>query len=273
MNYYKHNIGDYRRDTNHLSLAEHGLYRQLLDTYYLDEKPLNSDLDKLMRSQCVRNADDMQMLKNILSDFFVLQDDGYHHYRCDKELEEIYAKSEKARISAKARWRNSDSVAASNIPSNTGKSCERIENECERIQNACDSQCEGNATYNPLPKTKNKTSCDSSEPPAKAPDKELIELYNQTLGSQLPKAQMLTAKRKAAIKQRWTQTLGSKTPAGKDRYVDLQTGLVWWERFFEKVKRNPHWMGENDRGWKADFDWIINPSNFVKILEYNPSKG
>lgn len=117
-----------------------------------------------------------------------------------------------------------------------------------------------------------KPSCDSDEPQTKAPDKELMEIYNQNLGGQLPKAQMLTAKRKAAIKQRWFEILGSKTPNGKDRYTDLQTGLAWWNKFFLKVKTNPHWMGENDRGWKADFDWIINPSNFVKILEYNPAK-
>ena len=27
--------------------------------------------------------------------------------------------------------------------------------------------------------------------------------------------------------------------------------------------------GDNDRGWVANFDWIMKPTNFVKILEGN----
>lgn len=27
--------------------------------------------------------------------------------------------------------------------------------------------------------------------------------------------------------------------------------------------------GENERGWKASFDWVIEPKNFAKILEGN----
>ena len=40
MHYYKFNIADYRKDTGHLSTLEHGIYRQLIDWQYLDEKPI-----------------------------------------------------------------------------------------------------------------------------------------------------------------------------------------------------------------------------------------
>ena len=49
MHYYSHYIGDYQRDTAHLTLLEHGVYRQLLDHYYATEKPLPSDLPSLFR--------------------------------------------------------------------------------------------------------------------------------------------------------------------------------------------------------------------------------
>jgi uncharacterized protein YdaU (DUF1376 family) len=104
MHYYQHNIADYRKDTSHLSLMEHGIYRQLLDSYYLDEIPLCADLAKLMRSHSVRTADEEQALKNVLADFFELTKKGYIHKRCDETIAQYHGKSDKARASAMARW-------------------------------------------------------------------------------------------------------------------------------------------------------------------------
>jgi len=106
MHYYQHNIGDYRKDTSHLSLLEHGIYRQLLDTYYLDEQPLSNDLAKLMRSHSVRNADEQQALQNVLTDFFELTENGYFHKRCQEGIAQFHGKSAKARASANVRWAN-----------------------------------------------------------------------------------------------------------------------------------------------------------------------
>jgi uncharacterized protein YdaU (DUF1376 family) len=108
MHYYQHNIADYRKDTSHLSLLEHGIYRQLLDSYYLDEKPLPVDINKIMRSHSIRNADEEQSLKNVLSDFFELTKKGYIHKRCDETISQYHGKSDKARASALARWGNKD---------------------------------------------------------------------------------------------------------------------------------------------------------------------
>jgi uncharacterized protein YdaU (DUF1376 family) len=104
MHYYQHNIADYRKDTSHLSLLEHGIYRQLLDSYYLDEQPLSNDLAKLMRSHSVRSADEIDALKNVLSDFFDLTENEYIHKRCEDTILKYHGKSDKARASAMARW-------------------------------------------------------------------------------------------------------------------------------------------------------------------------
>ena len=42
MHYYQFNIADYRKDTGFLTYEEHGIYRQLIDQYHLDEKPFNA---------------------------------------------------------------------------------------------------------------------------------------------------------------------------------------------------------------------------------------
>ena len=102
------------------------------------------------------------------------------------------------------------------------------------------------------------------------PVQQVLQTYNDVLGNRLPKAQMLNDKRKRVIAQRWREMLNSQDPSGKVRFTDTASGLAWFGKFFAKVARNPHWMGENDRGWRADLDWILKPDNFVKILEWRP---
>jgi len=104
MHYYQFNIGDYRKNTGHLSLLEHGIYRSLLDTYYMEEKPLCKDLAKLMRTHCIRTEEEKEAFKIILEEFFKLTKKGYEHSFCDELIKKYRSKSEKARASAKARW-------------------------------------------------------------------------------------------------------------------------------------------------------------------------
>jgi uncharacterized protein YdaU (DUF1376 family) len=136
LNYYQHHIGDYRRDTAHLTLLEHGIYRQILDQYYLDEHPICDNDAKLMRTLCARSAEEIQAVKNILADFFVLAESGYMHKRCDIEIEAFHGKSRNASESAKARWERVRN--------------EKAEKSCERNANALPTNSEGNANHKPL---------------------------------------------------------------------------------------------------------------------------
>jgi uncharacterized protein YdaU (DUF1376 family) len=91
MHYYQHNIGDYARDTSHLSALEHGIYRLLLDWCYLNEKPLSTELAiRLGRG----NPDETH---SVLSGFFTLENDGWVHKRVQKEVEAYHAKAEQNR--------------------------------------------------------------------------------------------------------------------------------------------------------------------------------
>jgi len=130
LHYYQFNIGDYRRDTIHLTLIEHGVYRQLLDSYYLNEGPLTKSEDELMRSLCVRNADEQDAFRRIVKEFFVEIDGQLIHRGCDKVIQQFLKKSDAARASAKSRWDKKDA-------------------------NAMRTQCDGNATHNPIPITHN----------------------------------------------------------------------------------------------------------------------
>ena len=164
MHFYQFNIGDYRKDTTHLSALEHGVYRLLLDTYYITELPLPSDHKTLARLHSLRTQEEKEALDIILADFFHLTDGVYRHHGCEKVMAKVYEKSDKARESAKIKWDREKR-----------KKCERINNGCERIENACErteNACERDAidmlpnTHNPTPNTHNpiKPSCDGNDP-------------------------------------------------------------------------------------------------------------
>lgn len=40
-----------------------------------------------------------------------------------------------------------------------------------------------------------------------------------------------------------------------------------WVNVFAKISQSPFLKGENDRGWRCDFDFILSEQNFIKILE------
>jgi hypothetical protein len=38
---------------------------------------------------------------------------------------------------------------------------------------------------------------------------------------------------------------------------------------FAAINSLPFCRGDNDRGWRANFDWAMKPSNIAKVLEGN----
>ena len=100
MNYFPFHLGDYAAHTGHLEPMEDLAYRRLLDLYYLREGPLPADIQvtaKLVRMRSM--AGDVEA---VLSEFFVLTDEGWTHTRCDEEIEKMQDKQAKARKSAQA---------------------------------------------------------------------------------------------------------------------------------------------------------------------------
>lgn len=102
MHYFQFNIGDYARDTAHLTEMEDLAYRRMLDLYYRAEGPLPSSIDEIAR--LIRMRSHTESIAIVLQDFFAECADGYRNQRADQELRSIYEKSAKAKASANARW-------------------------------------------------------------------------------------------------------------------------------------------------------------------------
>lgn len=82
MHYYQFNIGDYIKNTIHLSLMEDLAYRRLLDMYYDSEKPIPTDIPWVSR----RLRMDTDVVQNVLNEFFELSSEGYKNHRADLEI-------------------------------------------------------------------------------------------------------------------------------------------------------------------------------------------
>ena len=101
-------------------------------------------------------------------------------------------------------------------------------------------------------KDKEKDTDTSSKEESSVPYEKIRELYNSTCKS-LSQVRSLSTKRKSHLKARFEQ---------------FKYNLKTFEEVFKKLEDSEFCKGDNDRGWKADFDWIMqNDNNMLKVLE------
>lgn len=147
MNYVQFHIGDWMSSTSLLSATERGVYMDLLCIYYSTERPL-------MRSQCDRIArayakEERDALEYVLQEYFVEENGYFYHRRCEQEIEACRDKSEKARLSAKARWQKGkqEVSAPKTAPQNNASQSER---NADAMRSHVRTQCDGNANQEPI---------------------------------------------------------------------------------------------------------------------------
>lgn len=90
--------------------------------------------------------------------------------------------------------------------------------------------------------------------PAPKPDpiREAFDAWNDTaIDLSLAVAQVLTPERRSRIKARLSECGG---PEG-------------WAIALAKIRGSPFLLGENDRGWQADLDFILQKKSFTRLME------
>lgn len=61
-----------------------------------------------------------------------------------------------------------------------------------------------------------------------------------------------------------------KMTSQRDRLLGARlrdSTLDEWQRAMDALERSAFCRGENDRGWRADFDFLLQPKSFTKLLE------
>lgn len=76
-------------------------------------------------------------------------------------------------------------------------------------------------------------------------------LFNEILGTKLPKVQRISPKRASKLKK------------AKQFLPTLQD----WSEYFTAALDSPFLLGDNKRGWRADFDWLLEENNYTKVVE------
>ena len=118
MNYYKRYVGDYMRDTAHLSLAEHGAYTLLLDLHYANGQPLPSDRAKLYRMVRAIAPDEQAAADAVLDEFWTATPDGWVNGRAIAEMAAYQSHSETQAANARKRWDRNATAYATAEPLN-----------------------------------------------------------------------------------------------------------------------------------------------------------
>ena len=99
MNYYERHLGDYAKDTAHLSMIEHGAYTLLMDRYYSTEKPIPED--QTYRVTRARSKEEKQAVDAVLEEFFTIKEGTFTKGRIDEEISKVQTKIKAAQENGK----------------------------------------------------------------------------------------------------------------------------------------------------------------------------
>jgi uncharacterized protein YdaU (DUF1376 family) len=254
MHYYPHHIGDFIKATARLSDSQAMAYLRLLWMYYDSEKPLKPDT-KILAFQIGASQEDTQLL---LDSYFVLCDVGWTQTRCDKEIQEyrdlLTKKSTAGKASAEQR-RNKRLTDVEQVLN--GRSTDvQLTNNQEPITN----------NQEPVIKEGKPSLSGTTFPPC--PHTELLKLWNKHL-PHLTQPRTWEGNRQANMRQRWIQA-GKPSSYSPDGYKTTEDGLRWWDSFFGYIATDtslPKGFDTKGRTWRPDLEWVVNATNFQKIID------
>ncbi|WGO83164.1 replication protein [Arsenophonus apicola] len=145
-----------------------------------------------------------------------------------------------------------------NLPESGKKSLPELGNRLYPNQVNTKDNITKDSKYNNTPLTPHEGNDEkliSNNRKTKIPYQEILQVYNETVGDRLPNAELLNDKRKQAIGKFWKELKNPSVDAARN----------YFEVFVETA--NPWYFGENDRGWRASFDYLLRPDTVTKTRE------
>ena len=97
MHHYPFHVGDYAKNTAHLSPTEDLILRRLFDVYYDTEQPIPNETQWVSR----RIRFPFDNIEPMLKEFFELRQNGWNNDRCNAVIAQYLSNSEKNRRNGK----------------------------------------------------------------------------------------------------------------------------------------------------------------------------
>lgn len=145
--------------------------------------------------------------------------------------------------SAKLDCTNAPSSSARNSQSNT-----------ESTESTSESTYRGPQEFSsPLP-------AETRQVADSIPYEKIRELYNQILGGKLPRCLGLDDKHRKRIRAAYNLKLDGK-------FVVREGGMDFWEGLFNDALECPFLLGQNGRGWIADFEFMTSATKIQRFME------
>ena len=235
---------DWLAGTRSLTADETGVYITLLAQMYEMAGPIERNDERLFRlCGCKTKTSYLKILDYLMSQGKIVAVDGsLYNDRVQKEIKVVVGKSMKAAEAAQARWnkkpnKNNAKGDATASPKHVPQHC-YPEPEPEPYK---DQEPYGSLSFN------HEVPFNPAEETAEA-----IKIYNETAErAGWPLLVKLTNSRRLALKSRL-----------KDA-----DGLQGWRGALAKAEASNHCCGQNNRGWTADFDFLVKESSFTKLME------
>lgn len=150
MHYYQRHLGDYAKDTKHLTMLEHGAYTLLLDWSYGSEEPLPEDIRKVYRIAGAANAAERRAVDAVVKEFFPTAA-GRRNRRVELEIKEYQGLRLLNKTKAHKRWHTAGK--AEDVPVVCPGNADGIAAEAAKpLPPSCPPPCRDDTNQTPNPK-------------------------------------------------------------------------------------------------------------------------
>jgi uncharacterized protein YdaU (DUF1376 family) len=236
-------VGDYLSATTRLTTEQHGAYVLLLLDYWKSGPPPNDDtvLAQITRMspQAWRKA------KAGILGFFEVRDGQLIQKRVERErvkaAEITEERSKAGKEGAAKRWQGHKQTH--------GKRIANAIDLPKQTQRQNDAPSPSHGSSEPIVSTNVDMSAEPTDRPLTK--QEIIDAWQSRMVPQgFPAIRRITGQRDRMLTARL-----------KDSTLDE------WMSVFAAMERSAFCRGENDRGWRADFDFLLQPKSFTKLLE------
>lgn len=277
MNFFKLYIGDYQRDTAHLSIAEHGAYLLMIQHYCATEKPLpvGRALYRMLRAQSKVETD---AIDAVADEFWTKTDSGLTNARAAVEIEKSHAQAEANRKVAEAR-------EAKKRATDEQRNASRQEHESCTNRSTIDQP---NHSHSHI-RSKDKDAYASSSAAAPADPSEVSKSESKTArlaevtdeataaynvicakpAGLLPKA---TQPGRAVRQKNIRRVLALASSICAEQYGDPRITQQFWADYFSAVQADDFKSGRQGGGrghenWLPDFEYLTRQDVMLEVFE------